>query len=111
MTTATIDPGMTQRMTALASANSIRMERAEYKRRLAAGQVTFTDLLWDLPDCLDTCPVYELLRSVPKLGPTKASRVLGDVTFSENRKLGTLTIRERHMLVASLRENAAWVVG
>ena len=65
-----------QRRLALARANDVRFRRADLKRNLRTGQVSFVDALTDPPAWLLTATIYELLLEVPRVGPTKAKRML-----------------------------------
>lgn len=100
-----------QREVALAKANYIRMGRAALKRDLYAGKLTLTELLDDLPHCMETAPVPEILKSLPHLGPTKAAKIMGSLHFSEVRKLGSLTERERRLLLEAVWEYAPSSLG
>lgn len=65
-----------QRRDALLRANRVRSERAEIKRRLAAGEVTLTELLDDPPPAIATATIGSVLEWVPGIGHWRAGRIL-----------------------------------
>lgn len=99
-----------QRMDALARANRIRTYRAALKRDVAAGRKSAVDVIVAGADPvvggdrrLETMPVYELIRAVPKVGRVKADKILRHARVSPSKTLGGLTQRQRLELAAFLR--------
>jgi len=80
-------------MCALAEANRVRLHRANVK---LAPEVVFDD-----PDCA-TMAVSAVLLAMPKIGRTKACRVLARAGVSSTRTIGELTARQRECVLAGL---------
>ena len=89
-----VEGAMEQRMIALVKANHVRMYRAELKRNVASGEVSVADvmeLLRDPPDKLKTMKAYELICAIPRVGPTKATKVLRRAQASVSSRIGNLS--------------------
>jgi hypothetical protein len=85
-----------QRMDALANANVVRLARAQLKRDLKARRVSVCDVLAEPPACAETMKVLSLLLAVPKVGRTKANKILrGCVSISPSKTVGGLSPRQR----------------
>ena len=95
-----------QRLRALERANEIRLRRARLKRDLKAGRAQLAEILRDPPEYVLTATVFDLLLSVPKLGPVKAARLLRESTISRSQTVVGLSDRERSMLVGLLRRSS-----
>jgi len=91
-----------QRLLALERANHVRIARAALKRRLRAGEVVVAESILRGSRDTDTMTVAELLLSQRGWGPTRSSKMLRSVALSEKKTLGSLTERQRVMLVAVL---------
>lgn len=89
-----------QRADALIEANRIRTYRKHVKWDLKAGRKALTDLLDD-PDCA-TMELFDALRAMPKLGRVKAMKVLTAMRVPVRKTLGTLTERQRELLLEAL---------
>ena len=88
-----------QRLDALERANHIRVRRAELKRALKAGAVTFEQILLDPPESVLTAKVYDMLLAVPRLGKVRAGRLLTQCRISQSKTVGGLSDRQRAELV------------
>jgi hypothetical protein len=88
-----------QHMQALARANRVRLARAELKRSIGRGEV---EVIRDCPWETESMTLAELLTSQRRWGRTRARKLLQAVALSENKKLGTLTPRQRALLAAAL---------
>jgi hypothetical protein len=118
MTVTTSAAGGRQRALALAHANEIRLVRAALKRKIAAGTIRPSELLLSCPSEIETMSVFQLLRSQRRWGPARCTTVLRDVELSEGKTIGSLTERQRGLLVAALGKlesapllpHAAWPV-
>lgn len=86
-----------QRRAALRKANKIRTRRAQLKRELKARKASPLDLFED-PLC-DTMKAYDFLVSIPKVGRTKANRMLTQARISPSKTLGGMTARQRRELL------------
>jgi len=93
-----------QHMQALAEANRVRLARAQLKREVGAGAVATAEVVRDCPWQAETMTVGELLRSQRRWGQTRSRKFLAALTLSENRELGRLTMRQRHMLASELEQ-------
>jgi hypothetical protein len=88
-----------QRLDALDRANRIRVQRAQLKRALKAGETTFDQILIDPPDYVLTAKVYDMLLAVPRLGRVRAGRLLTQCRISQSKTIGGLSERQRGELV------------
>jgi len=112
---ASIAPAMTnasraqapQHMQALARANRVRLARAELKRSIARGEVDASAVVRDCPWETESMTLAELLTSQRRWGRTRARKFLLGVALNENKRLGTLTPRQRALLAAALSEKGA----
>lgn len=91
-----------QHMQALARANRVRLARAELKRTIARGDVDVADVIRDCPWETESMTVAELLTSQRRWGRTRARKLLQTLGLSENKRLGTLTARQRALLSSAL---------
>ncbi len=110
MATASIAPATTtasairapQHMQALERANRVRLARAELKRSIARGEVEAAEIVRECPWETESMTLAELLTSQRRWGRTRARKLLISLSLSENKRLGTLTSRQRLMLVGAL---------
>jgi hypothetical protein len=91
-----------RRLVSLARANEVRVERANLRRALAAGSVTFAEVLADPPACARTAKVGDLLLSVPGIGPAKSDRALAHCRIANTKTIGGLSDRQRAALTDRL---------
>ena len=101
--TATFDRTLEQRMTALQQANEIRFARAALRVDLYHGNVDARDIILSPPKFVQSMRVVDLLLAVPRVGPSKAARMLRFCRVSATRPLGGMTQRERVELSSLLR--------
>jgi hypothetical protein len=99
-----------QHMQALARANRVRLARAELKRSIARGDVEVVDIVRECPWETDSMTLAELLTSQRRWGRTRARKFLIGIALSENKRLGTLTSRQRALLCAELASKDAVLV-
>ena len=95
-TASTIDAP--QHMQALARANRVRLARAELKRSIARGDVEAAEVIRDCPWETESMTLAELLTSQRRWGRTRARKFLLALSLSENKRIGTLTERQRSLL-------------
>ena len=93
---------MPQHLQALERANRVRLARAELKRCIARGEVEAADVVRDCPWETASMSVAELLTSQRRWGRTRARKFLFSLALNENKRLGTLTERQRLMLANEL---------
>jgi hypothetical protein len=89
-------------MQALARANRVRLARAELKRSIARGDVDAADVVRECPWETESMTLAELLTSQRRWGRTRARKFLIALALNENKKLGTLTSRQRSLLSSEL---------
>jgi len=113
--TASIAPAQTaaatvqapQHMQALARANRVRLARAELKRSIARGDVDPAEVVRDCPWETESMTLAELLTSQRRWGRTRARKFLIGLALNENKRLGTLTTRQRTLLASELASREA----
>jgi hypothetical protein len=89
-------------MQALARANRVREARAELKRSVASGDVEASEVILDCPWEAESMTLAELLTSQRRWGRTRARKFVAGLALAENKRLGTLTSRQRQLLAAAL---------
>jgi hypothetical protein len=97
-------------MQALARANRVRLARAELKRSIARGDVDAADVVRDCPWETESMTLAELLTSQRRWGRTRARKFLIGLALNENKKLGTLTSRQRSLLCSELSSRESVLV-
>lgn len=90
-----------QHMQALASANRVRLARAELKRSIARGDVEVAEVIRKAPWETENMTLAELLTSQRRWGRTRARKFLLGLALGENKRLGTLTPRQRALLASA----------
>lgn len=91
-----------QHMQALERANLVRLARAELKRAIARGDVEAADVVRNCPWETESMTIAELLTSQRRWGRTRARKFLLPLSMNENKRLGTLTPRQRRLLSTEL---------
>lgn len=99
-----------QHMQALARANRVRLARAELKRSIGRGEVDVADVIRDCPWETESMTLAELLTSQRRWGRTRARKLLQSLGLSENKRLGTLTSRQRALLSSALNAKTGELV-
>jgi hypothetical protein len=99
---ATIAPASPQYMRALEQANKVRLARAELKRKIAVGEVDVAQVILDCPWEAESMAVADLLMSQRRWGQTRCRKFLSQIPMSEKKTLGSMTDRQRQVLVARL---------
>src|SRR5919106_5498848 len=94
--------GTSQCMQALARANQVRLARAALKRDVSAGRRGVTEVIVDSPWEADSMSLSELLCSQRRWGRARSRKLLSSIALSEGKRVGTLTDRQRRLLVAAL---------
>lgn len=92
-----------QHLQALERANRVRLARAALKRSIASGEVSVTKVITECPWQTESMTLSELLRSQSRWGRTRTRKLLASVGLNENKRLDTLTERQRMLLVSQLR--------
>jgi hypothetical protein len=91
-----------QHMQALERANRVRLARAELKRSIGRGEVDVAEIIRECPWETESMTLAELLTSQRRWGRTRARKLLQTLALSENKRLGTLTPRQRALLNSAL---------
>jgi hypothetical protein len=91
-----------QHMQALARANRVRLARAELKRSIARGEMEASEVVQTCPWETESMTLAELLTSQRRWGRTRARKFLLALALNENKRLGTLTPRQRKLLSTEL---------
>ena len=99
-----------QHMQALARANRVRLARAELKRSIARGDVEAAEVVRECPWETESMTLAELLTSQRRWGRTRARKFLLGLSLSENKRLGTLTSRQRALLSTELSSRESVLV-
>ena len=95
-----------QHMQALERANRVRLARAELKRSIARGEAEAAEVIRDCPWETESMTLAELLTSQRRWGRTRARKFLVGLALTENKRLGTLTPRQRELLSGALSAKA-----
>jgi hypothetical protein len=90
-------------MQALAHANRVRLARAALKRSIARGEADAAEVIRDCPWETESMTLAELLTSQRRWGRTRARKFLLALALSENKRIGTLTERQRQLLANELK--------
>jgi hypothetical protein len=99
--------GTSQCMQALARANQVRLARAALKRDISAGRREVTTVILDSPWEAESMSLSELLCSQRRWGRARSRKLLASAALSEGKRLGTLTERQRRILVGALEAKLA----
>ena len=99
-----------QHMQALARANRVRLARAELKRSIARGDLDAADVIKDCPWETESMTLAELLTSQRRWGRTRARKFLLGLAMNENKRLGTLTSRQRMLISTELATRESMLV-
>ena len=97
------DRSREQRLVALEQANEVRTARAELKKELASGEIELVQILADLPPCVRTARVRDVLLVLPKIGSVRAARILAHCGIAHSKTLAGLTERQRGELINFFR--------
>jgi len=95
-------PDDSQCMQALARANQVRLARAALKREISAGRRGVTEVITDSPWEVDSMSLSELLCSQRRWGRARSRKLLSSIALSDGKRVGTLTERQRRILVGAL---------
>jgi hypothetical protein len=104
----TASPGIVepQHMQALARANEVRLARARMKREIGSGSRRAVDVVADCPWEAESMTLIELLSSQRRWGRARSRKLILSVGLTENKRLETLTQRQRDLLAQALASRA-----
>jgi hypothetical protein len=94
--------GTPQCMEALARANEVRLARATLKKDICAGRRSVTEVISDSPWEAESMSLSELLCSQRRWGRARSRKLLASAALGEAKKVGSLTERQRRILVGAL---------
>lgn len=92
---------MSQHMDALHKGNEIRLARAALKGDVKRGEKTVAGVLADNPPEVATMTVTDLIAAQHRWGTERARRWVAAQHVGESKTIGTLTDRQRGVLVAA----------
>lgn len=93
-----------QHLTALARANRVRLERAETRRRVGARELTLEAAL-ELPE-VQGATIAAVIKWLPRWGDVRTRKFLATFPMSEEKKVGTMTERQKRAVVLELMTGA-----
>ncbi|HEY6636213.1 MAG TPA: hypothetical protein VIZ61_00885 [Solirubrobacterales bacterium] len=99
--------GSAQCMEALARANKVRLARAALKRDISAGRRSIIEVIMESPWEVESMNLGELLCAQRRWGRARSRKLLSSTALSEGKRVGTLTERQRRILVAALEAKFA----
>jgi hypothetical protein len=99
--------GTSQCMEALARANEVRLARAALKREISAGRRNITEVITESPWEAESMSLSELLCSQRRWGRARSRKLLSSTALSEGKRVGSMTERQRRVLVAALEAKFA----
>jgi len=100
-------PDGPQHLQALRRANAVRLARADLKRRVADGDVSAAEVILRSPWEAESMTVSDLLTSQRRWGSTRCRKLLQYLSIPENKRIGSMTDRQRRVLAALLNESEA----
>lgn len=95
-----------QHVRALKRANEVRRARALIKRRIATGDLTAAQVILSHRWELATMQIAEVLLSQRRWGRTSCDRFLARLNMRENKRIGSMTERQRVAVAAILTADA-----
>jgi hypothetical protein len=99
---ATFSVDQAQHLRALEHANRVRLARAGMKRRIAAGDLSAAEVILSCPWEAESMSISDVLMSQRRWGRARARRLLTSIAIPENKRVGTLTERQRAIVAATL---------
>jgi hypothetical protein len=87
-------------MRALQRANEVRLARAELKRNVGLSAISVAEVIVACPWEAASMTIAELLTSQRRWGTSRASKFLAGIGMSETKTVGSMTERQRALLVA-----------
>jgi hypothetical protein len=92
-----------QRQAALAKAAEARQKRAELRKQIKNGDLSFSEVMAKSDDpIVARMKVSTLLESLPGYGKAKAAKVMDELGISESRRVQGLGARQREALMERL---------
>jgi hypothetical protein len=104
---ATVGADQQQHLRALEYANRVRLARARLKRKIAAGELSAAEIVLTCPWQAHSMSISDLLMSQKRWGRARCRRLLVSLGVPENKRIGTLTERQRLAVAAVLEAKHA----
>jgi hypothetical protein len=104
---ATVGADQQQHLRALEYANRVRLARARLKRKVAAGEQSAAEIVLTCPWQAHSMSISDLLMSQKRWGRARCRRLLVSLGVPENKRIGTLTERQRLAVAAVLEAKHA----
>lgn len=91
------------RKAALEKAAKARQERAELRRKIKSGEISFAEVMERADDpVIGRMKVSALIESLPGFGRAKAQKLMEELEISESRRVQGLGARQRESLMERL---------
>jgi DNA uptake protein ComE-like DNA-binding protein len=92
-----------QREAALKKAAEARQKRAELRKQIKAGDISFAEVMAKSDDpVIARMKVSTLLESLPGYGKAKAEKIMTELDISDSRRVQGLGARQREELMKRL---------
>ena len=92
-----------QRAASRARALEVRSQRADIKRQMKAGELSFAEVADKRGDVVvDRMPVVQAIAAMPGYGRATALRIMSDIGIDENRRMRGLGSRQLKALIEIL---------
>jgi hypothetical protein len=91
---------------ALQRANRVRQARSVLKRQVADGQLAPSEVILTCPSDIAGMPIAQLLASQPGWGEVRTRALLAQVALREDKSIGSLTDRQRHIVASLLTQKS-----
>jgi hypothetical protein len=90
------------RRQALEKAAEARRSRAELKQQLKSGEIGLKEVLRraDVDEVIGKTKVTAVLEAMPKMGKTRARKLMDELAISPSRRLRGLGVNQREKLLA-----------
>lgn len=88
-------------------ATKARLEKAEVRRKIRSGELTLSEVLVDIPKCLQNVPTLFVIDMVPYVGQSRLAQLNYEASkhgINLALPLGALTARAREFLTKWDRE-------
>ena len=98
-----------QRKEALEKAAKVRAERAQLKKDLASGKVSFKQVLKTSDkgdEIVAKTKIKDIIKSMPGIGKVRTQDIMESIGINENRRVSGLGVRQREMLLDIFEQRA-----
>lgn len=98
-----------QRKEALEKAAKVRAERAQLKKDLASGKVSFKQVLKKSDkgdEIVAKTKIKDIIKSMPGIGKVRTQDIMESIGINENRRVSGLGVCQREMLLDIFEQRA-----